>query len=84
LRSTWLKALNTYEIYGGAEDTHRPNPAMTSGLFRAFDTPLKISPERSSCQGEFANFDVKSQALQAPYMMADDVPPMTLIEVLAP
>ena len=36
LRSTWLKALNTYEIYGGEEDTHRPNPAMTSGLFRAF------------------------------------------------
>jgi hypothetical protein len=36
LRSTWLKALNTDEIYGGEEDTHRPNPAMTSGLFRAF------------------------------------------------
>ena len=35
LRSTWLKALHTDEIYGG-EDTHRPNPAMTSGLFRAF------------------------------------------------
>ena len=36
LRSTWLKALHTDEISGGEEDTHRPNPAMTFGLFRAF------------------------------------------------
>ena len=35
-------------------------------------------------QWEFANFDMQSQALQAPYMMADDVLPVMLIEILIP
>ena len=57
---------------------------MRRGVPRDMATPLKISPERSSCQGEFANVDVQSQALQAPDMMADDVFPVLRIEVLVP
>ena len=38
--------------------------------------------ERSSCQREFANVDMQSQALEAPDMMADDVLPVVRIEIL--
>src|SRR5215831_11197052 len=41
-------------------------------------------PCRSRCQGECANVDLQSQALQASDMMADDVLPVLRIEVLLP
>src|SRR5215831_15662403 len=41
-------------------------------------------PCRSRCQGECANVDLQSQALQASDMMADNVLPVLRLEVLLP
>jgi hypothetical protein len=57
---------------------------MRRGVPTDMATPLKISPERSSCQREFTNVDVQSQALQTSDMMADDVLPVLRIEILIP
>src|SRR5215470_15776291 len=57
----------------------RAGTRKTSGF-----SSKNLPPGCSSCLGEFAHIYVESQALEAPHMMANDMPPLTLCCIREP